>query len=131
MQDRIRCRDASFTPSPIRSLINPCTGDPWFVAKDVCAALEIENSRNATARLDADEKGVRLVDTLKGKQKLTIVSESGLYALILRSDKPAAKKFRKWVTSEVLPAIRKHFPVGAKEAPRHPVYLGPRSPLDL
>lgn len=87
----------------LRRCLDHC-GAPWFVAKDVCAALEIENSRNATARLDADEKGVRQMDTLKGKQKLTIVSESGLYALILRSDKPAAKKFRKWVTSEVLPA---------------------------
>lgn len=82
-------------------------GEPWFVAADVCAALDITNVGNATARLDDDEKGIRTVDTLGGAQQLTIVNESGLYSLILGSRKPEAKRFKKWVTAEVLPAIRK------------------------
>ena len=82
-------------------------GEPWFVAKDVCDALEIENNRNATARLDDDEKGVSIVRPPSGDQQMTIVSESGLYNLIFQSRKPEAKAFRKWVTSEVLPTLRK------------------------
>ena len=81
---------------------------PWFVAKDVCNILGLTNSREALRSLDDDEKGVSNADTLGGKQKVQIVNESGLYALIFKSRKPEAKKFRKWVTSEVLPAIRKH-----------------------
>ena len=81
--------------------------EPWFVAKDVCDALEIENNRNATARLDDDEKGVSIVRTSSGDQQMTIVNESGLYNLIFQSRKPEAKAFRKWVTSEVLPTLRK------------------------
>jgi prophage antirepressor-like protein len=80
---------------------------PWFVAKDVCEALGLDNVSMALTRLDDDEKGINPIDTLGGRQNLSIVSESGLYALILRSDKPAAKAFRKWVTSEVLPSLRK------------------------
>lgn len=83
-------------------------GEPWWVLADVCKVLEIKNSRDAAARLDADEKGVALTDTPGGMQKATIINESGLYAVILRSDKPQAKPFRKWVTAEVLPSIRKH-----------------------
>ena len=83
-------------------------GEPWFVLADVCKVLEIKNSRDAAAKLDGDEKGVALTDTLGGKQQMTIINESGLYAVVLRSDKPQAKPFRKWVTSEVLPSIRKH-----------------------
>lgn len=80
---------------------------PWFVAKDVCDALGLDNVSMALTRLDDDEKGINPIDTPGGRQNLSIVSESGLYALILRSDKPAAKAFRKWVTSEVLPSLRK------------------------
>jgi len=80
---------------------------PWFVAADVCAALTIGNSRDALDRLDADEKGVGSIDTLGGLQQLATVNESGLYSLILGSRKPEAKPFKRWVTSEVLPAIRK------------------------
>lgn len=83
-------------------------GEPWFVLADVCKVLEIKNSRDAAAKLDGDEKGVALTDTLGGKQHVTIINESGLYTVILRSDKPQAKPFRKWVTSVVLPSIRKH-----------------------
>lgn len=83
-------------------------GEPWFVLKDVCQILGIGNSRMAAERLDTDEKGVSQIDTLGGKQEMTCINESGLYNVILRSDKPEAKPFRKWVTSEVLPAIRRH-----------------------
>jgi prophage antirepressor-like protein len=81
--------------------------EPWFVAADVCAALEIVNSRDALSRLDDDEKGVGSTDTLGGKQEVAIVNESGLYSLILTSRKPEARRFKKWVTAEVLPAIRR------------------------
>ena len=83
-------------------------GQPWFVAKDVCDALGIKNSRDALDRLENDEKGVGNTDTLGGTQELSTVNESGLYALIFRSRKPQAKRFRKWVTAEVLPSIRQH-----------------------
>lgn len=82
-------------------------GEPWFVLKDVCAVLGIANHKNVAARLEDDEKGVCLVDSPGGPQEMTIINESGLYTVILRSDKPEAKPFRKWVTSKVLPAIRK------------------------
>lgn len=82
-------------------------GMPWFVLKDVCEVLGATNDRNVAARLDTDEKGARLMDTLGGPQEMTVINESGLYSVILRSDKPKAKTFRKWVTSEVLPAIRR------------------------
>lgn len=81
--------------------------EPWFVAVDVCKALSITNHRDALGRLDEDEKGVALTDTLGGKQNLTIVNEPGLYTLVLGSRKPAAKAFKRWVTHEVLPALRK------------------------
>lgn len=82
-------------------------GEPWFVLKDVCDVLGIGNSRMVLDRLEDDEKGVSQIDTLGGKQNLSVINESGLYNVILRSDKPEAKPFRKWVTSEVLPSIRK------------------------
>ena len=82
-------------------------GEPWFVAADVCKALDIAQNRNAVARLDDDEKGVRLTDTLGGKQKLTVVNEAGLYSLVLGSRKPEAKAFKRWITHEVLPTIRR------------------------
>lgn len=80
---------------------------PWFVAADVCRVLEHTNSRAALKRLDDDERGVSKVYTLGGAQEMGVISESGLYALIITSNKPAAKRFRKWVTAEVLPAIRR------------------------
>ena len=81
---------------------------PWFVANDVCNALGYSNPRDAISKhLDEDEKGVANSDTLGGNQQLTVINESGLYALVLRSRKPEARKFAKWVTSEVLPSIRK------------------------
>ena len=83
-------------------------GEPWFVLKDVCGILSIGNAADVYARLDEDEKGVGQVDTLGGLQRMSIISESGLYNVILRSDKPEAKPFRKWVTAVVLPSIRKN-----------------------
>ena len=82
-------------------------GEPWWVAADVAQALGIINSRNMVARLDGDEKGVCLLDTPGGRQNLTIISESGLYSAIVRSDSIGATQFRMWVTREVLPTIRK------------------------
>ena len=96
----------NYESSEIRTV--QVNGEPWFVLSDVCKVLEISNSRNISSRLEPDEKGVTLVDTLGGTQQMTIINESGLYAVVLRSDKPQAKPFRKWVTSEVLPSIRKH-----------------------
>lgn len=83
-------------------------GNPWWVLSDVCKVLDITNHKNVAARLDEEEKGVHQMDTLGGLQEMTIINESGLYNVILRSDKPEAKPFKKWVTSEVLPSIRKH-----------------------
>lgn len=81
--------------------------DPWWVAADVCKVLGIGNPSQAITRLDDDEKGVITNETLGGRQSLTVVNESGLYALVITSRKPAAKAFRKWITSEVVPQIRK------------------------
>lgn len=83
-------------------------GEPWFAAKDLCELLGLDNSRQAVSRLDDDEKGVISSDTLGGKQELTFVSEPGMYALIFQSRKPQARAFRKWVTGEVLPSLRKY-----------------------
>ncbi len=81
---------------------------PWFVAADLCRVLEIGNPRDAVSRLDDDERdGVGITDAIGRNQITNVVSESGLYALIFSSRKPAAKRFRKWVTNEVLPAIRR------------------------
>lgn len=83
------------------------SGAPWFVASDVCETLQFGNGRQAISRLDDDEKDVRIVDTLGGGQEMTVINESGLFHLILTSRKQEAKQFRKWVTAEVLPSIRK------------------------
>ena len=84
-------------------------GQPYFVGKDVASILGYSNSRKALIdHVDEEDKGVTKCDTLGGKQDLIIINESGLYSLILSSKMPNAKKFKRWVTSEVLPAIRKH-----------------------
>ena len=79
-----------------------------WVLKDVCGILGIEKYRDAATRLDDDEREPVLVDTLGGRQEMIAVTESGLYSIILLSRKPEAKKFKRWVTHEVLPTIRKH-----------------------
>lgn len=80
-------------------------GEPWFVAKDVLAILDLD--RTAMRKLDDDEKGVHSIHTPGGDQRLSIVSEPGFYKLVMRSRKPEAKAFQRWVTHEVLPAIRR------------------------
>ena len=94
-------------------------GEPMFVAKDVCAALNI--APTAASRLDEDEKGLRLTQTPGGEQNVLLVTEPGFYKLVMRSRKPEAKAFKRWVTHEVLPALRRE---GAYEVPRE-------EPLDL
>lgn len=81
---------------------------PWFVAADVAASLQYGVPSAMTRHLDDDEKGVSIVHTLGGDQEMLVINESGLYSAILRSRKAEAKRFKKWVTAEVLPAIRKH-----------------------
>ena len=83
------------------------SGEPWFVAADVCRALGLDSTGKALTRLDDDEKGVNSIHTLGGSQMMTIINESGLYALIFGSKLESAKRFKHWVTHEVLPAIRK------------------------
>lgn len=95
-------------------------GEPWFVAKDVCECLDIGNSRDAVAALDEDEKGVDSIDTPGGAQEMSIISEAGLYSLILRSRKPEAKAFKRWITHEVLPSIRRAGSYGQWNLPRVP-----------
>lgn len=80
-------------------------GEPMFVAKDVCAALSI--APTAASRLDEDEKGLRLTQTPGGEQNVLLVTEPGFYKLVMRSRKPEAKAFQRWVTHEVLPALRR------------------------
>ena len=82
--------------------------EPWFVAADVCKALELGNPSMTVERLDADEKGISSIDTLGGKQRMAIINEPGLYSVILCSRKPEAKAFKRWITHEVIPAIRKY-----------------------
>ena len=84
-------------------------GEPWFVGKDIAEVLGYSNPRKAMGdHVDDEDKGVTKCDTLGGQQNLVIINESGLYSLILGSKLPTAKKFKRWVTSEVLPAIRRH-----------------------
>ena len=90
-------------------------GELWFVAADVASALDYPSAPQMTRNLDDDEKGMHNVHTLGGSQEMLIINESGLYSAILKSRKPEAKKFKKWVTSEVLPTIRK---TGKYEAPK-------------
>lgn len=80
-------------------------GQPWFVAADVCRALDMD--KTATRRLDDDEKGLHSTQTPGGKQNLVIVNEPGLYALVLGSRKPEARAFKRWITHEVIPSIRR------------------------
>ncbi|MDC6407299.1 Bro-N domain-containing protein [Xylella fastidiosa subsp. multiplex] len=82
-------------------------GNPWFIATDVAVALGYRDAANAARHVGAHQKGTHIVSTIKGNQELTIVSEGGLYRLVLRSRKPEAVAFSDWVTDEVLPSIRK------------------------
>lgn len=91
-------------------------GEPWFVASDVAVALGYRDASNAIRLLDDDEKGTQLVSTLGGPQDALVCNEPGLFRLILRSNRPEAKRFQKWVVSDVLPTIRKTGSYGAVPA---------------
>jgi prophage antirepressor-like protein len=82
-------------------------GDPWWIAMDVCNALEISDISQAVERLDEDEKLIRTLHVSGQQRSIWTVNEPGLYSLIIRSNKPEAKKFKQWITHEVLPTIRK------------------------
>lgn len=95
----------TFRTTEVRTVVRD--GEVWFVASDVAKALGYPAAKDMTRVLDDDEKDGQIVPTLGGDQEMTVISESGLYHAVLKSRKPEAKPFRKWVTSEVLPAIRK------------------------
>ena len=95
----------NYENNEVRTIIKD--GELWFVLKDVCGVLGIEKYRDAAARLDDDERAPVLVDTLGGRQEMVAVTESGLYSVILLSRKPEARIFKRWITHEVLPSIRK------------------------
>lgn len=90
---------------PVRTILQ--NDEPWWVLTDVCQVLSLGSPHKVANRLDLDEKGRNQIPTPGGNQEMTIINESGLYKVILRSDKPEAKRFTRWVTHEVLPAIRK------------------------
>lgn len=92
-------------------------GAPWFIANDVSAALLYSEASAMTRHLDDDEKGLSNVQTLGGEQEMLIISESGLFSAMLRSRKPEAKRFKKWVTGEVLPSLRKYGSYSISTAP--------------
>ncbi len=95
----------NFKGQEVRTVV--CNGETWFVAADVCAILGHANPRQAIARLDNDEKGVHIEDTLGGPQAVNIINESGMYGLVLTSGRPEARSFLGWVTGEVIPSIRR------------------------
>ncbi|WP_215762477.1 phage antirepressor KilAC domain-containing protein [Acetobacter sp. P1H12_c] len=96
----------SFEGTEVR--VNERGGEPWWVLSDVCSVLGIANVGNANSRLDADEKDdIRIMDAIGRAQDTCVINESGLWSLVLTSRKPAAKRFKKWITSEVIPSIRK------------------------
>jgi prophage antirepressor-like protein len=105
---------------------------PWWVARDVADVLELGNMRSSLALLDEDEKGVHSMDTPGGVQQIAIVNEPGLYSLILRSRKPQAKAFKRWITHEVIPSIRQTGSYSvAPPAPRLPDLTTPQGVLAL
>lgn len=96
----------SFDGAAVRVVL--VSGEPWWVAGDVAQALAYGEAKDLTRNLDEDEKGRQIVPTLGGDQEMLVINESGLYSAILRSRKQSAKRFKKWVTAEVLPSIRRH-----------------------
>lgn len=97
----------NYNGATVRTIVK--NGEPWLVLKDVCDVLEIGNSRMVADRLDDDERdAVSITDTIGRMQDTTVINESGLYSVILLSRKPEARQFKRWVTHEVLPSIRKH-----------------------
>ena len=105
--------------------------EPYFVAKDVCVILGISNHNDAVGRLDDDEKRGSVMPTPSGTQQMVVVNESGLYHLIFQSRKPEAKAFRKWVTAEVLPTLRRTGRYEVKPQRWSQRYERPKEFLDL
>lgn len=97
----------NFNQNEIRTVLKD-DGEIWFVASDVATVLDYSVASAMIRHLDEDEKGVSIVHTLGGEQEVSVISESGLYSATLKSRKPEAKQFKKWITSEVLPSIRKN-----------------------
>lgn len=95
-----------FDGSPVTAGLTP-DGEPYFIANDLCEPLGIKSAKDAVARLDDDEKGAVLSRTSGGVQQVLVVNESGLYSLVLSSRKPKAKQFKRWITHELLPQLRK------------------------
>lgn len=100
----------TFTSAEFGSIrvLNGEDGEPWFVASDIAKTLGYRDAEKMTRRLDDDEKGTRSVGTPGGDQQMTVITEAGLYAAILGSKVEGAQRFKRWVTHEVLPSIRKH-----------------------
>lgn len=112
----------SFGQSEVRTVL--LNDKPYFVGKDVAKVLGYSNTRDALSkRVEKEDKGVANCDTLGGKQDLIVINESGLYSLIFSSKLPSAKKFKRWVTSEVLPTIRKHGMYATEELLNNPDLL--------
>lgn len=105
-QDNTQLKTFIYESEEIRSFLDQ-SGDPWFIANDISSFLGYRMTSDATRLLDEEEKGTQILPTAGGPQKFTTVSESGLYSLIFASRRPGAKTFKRWVTSEVLPSIRK------------------------
>lgn len=95
-----------FKGKPVRILMDD-NNNPWWVARDVCEALDLASPEAVYSRLDPDEKGIVSTDTPGGEQRMITVNEPGLYSLILASRKPQAHEFKRWVTHDVIPSIRK------------------------
>ena len=118
----------AFEDNLVRTILDE-NNEPWFVAKDVCRVLEIANHRDAVAQLDEDEKdAVGISDAIGREQETTIISESGLYALVFRSRKPQAREFSRWVRKEVLPALRR---TGTYALAEQDKAVGPQAPAWL
>lgn len=117
-----------YNSQDVRVIID-ALGAPWWVAKDVCDVLNISEYRHAVEKLDDDERGVEKVHTLGGPQEMIVINQSGLFTLVLRSNKPEARPFRKWITSEVLPAIMQTGEYSLVKEPdpsRHLLHMGRR-----
>lgn len=95
----------TYEGTAVRTIIKD--GEPWFVLADLCKVLDIKNARMVAGRLSDSMKGVSQIDTPGGVQEMTVVTEAGMYSVVMRSDKPEAVRFQEWVTGEVLPSIRK------------------------
>lgn len=113
----------SYNGNNIRTIDND--GQVWWILKDVCAVLGISHIKDTVKRLDEDEVGqTEVMDKLGRYQKAYIVNESGLYSVILRSDKPEAKPFRRWITHEVLPELRRTGSYSLAAEPKYKTWYG-------